>query len=455
MKRRQFIAGGLGLAATGAASQDVGVHAFPSEKTVKDRQSDDATIHPWRSDIMTGFPPLPQNQVTRENHEESQEKLRWAMQHWRELFPTQRVSRGASPIAVLGRQRRNIMHRQFEDSAGKETTFGKQARALSLDALIVVHEGTIVCEDYFHGMRPETPHIMYSMNKSIVASVVATLLGEGLLRENTAIEECVPELQDTTYAGATIRQIFDMESGVLYRYAGDNPELAEHERAISPAAKELAVPVSEYNFIPSLKAEDGRGHGEGMRYKESDPSVLVWAAEKVTGKRFADLLSERIWSKLGAEFDLDAVCDSLGHWTYHLSCSLRDVARWGLMCLNLGHFNGQQIVPKEFFDDIHSNARVDRLAKSNVGYLFPDGTGYRSFFYHQKASGGVLAAIGAYGQFCYMSPKHDVVIAMFSSTQPWGAQLAAGIPYDTIFEQDRKREKERWQLCHAIAESLG
>lgn len=403
---------------------------------------------------MRAFPPTPENQVTRENHEESQGKLRWAMQHWRELFPTQRVSRGENPIVVLPRRHRDIMSLRFENAAGVATTVGDQVRALSMDAFIVLHQGKILCEHYFHGMRPETPHMLYSMNKSIVSSVVATLLGKEM-KLGATIEKYVPELKDTAYVGAKIREILDMESGVLYRYAGDEPEVSAHERAISPVAKEQGGSVGDYNFIPTLKPEDKRPHGRGMRYKESDPGVLTWAAEKVTGNRFADLVADRIWGPLGCEFDMDAVCDPLGHFTHHLACCLRDVARWGLMCLNNGRFNNRQIVAAKFFRDIQENASVDRLAKSELtGELFPSGTGYRSFFYHHRKNGGAIAAAGAYGQFCYMNPRSSVVIAFFSSTEPWGAQLAAEVPFEQIFEKSRARELERTHLCHEIAKRL-
>ncbi len=460
MHRRRFLTGasGLGFAVTGCTTQSKTGLAAVAESVESDtvQSNDGATVHPWESDVMKAFPPPPGQQVTRENQEENQRNLRWAMQHLRELYPTQRVGRRGSPVVVLPRTHRDLMDLRLNDTEGQATTLSSQLRALSIDAFVVLHRGGVLCEEYFHGMRPDTPHTIYSMNKSIVASVIATLLGDGLLKLDAVIEKHVPELKDTAYAGATIRQILDMESGVLYRYVEENDEVAQHEQAISPVAIGREGPIGEYNFIPTLKAEASRKHGERMRYKESDPCVLVWAAEKVTGKRFADLLSERIWSKLGAEFDLDAVCDPLGHWTYHLACTLRDIARWGVMCLNQGHFNGQQIIPEEFFVDISTHASVERLANSELtGDFFPKEIGYRSFFYHHEKSGGAIAAAGAYGQFCYMNPSHDVVIAFFSSSKPWSGQLAAGIPFDEVFAQDQRNERERWHLCHEVAKQVG
>ena len=97
MDRRRFFvgAGGLGLVATGCTAQTNTRQAASVQQSEDGVQSSvGVVIHPWESEVMRAFPPTPGNQVTRENHEESHDKLRWAMQHWRELFPTQRVSRG-------------------------------------------------------------------------------------------------------------------------------------------------------------------------------------------------------------------------------------------------------------------------------------------------------------------------------------------------------------------------
>jgi CubicO group peptidase (beta-lactamase class C family) len=412
-------------------------------------------IRPSTGDVMREFPPAPDKQVTRWNYEESQDKLRWAMQHWRELFPTQRVHRGNHPIGVLPRRHRDdILQLEFTDATGASIQLGTQLERLDIDAFIVLKEGRILCEEYFHGMRPETPHAVYSINKSIVATVIATLLGDEQLEETRTIESYIPELRGTAYEGATLRQCLDMESGIRYTYGVDNSDtIAQHERAISPSAREQGVPIGDYHFLATLGKT--QLHGEGMIYKESDPGVLVWAAEKVTGQRFATLLSERVWSRLGAEFDLDATCDQLGHWTYHLALTLRDLARWGQMCLNDGRFHDQQVVPRSFFEDIRHNARVERLSNAPmVNEFFPPGIGYRSFFYHHQDSGDSIAAAGGYGQFCYANRRHNTVITFFSTTNPWSGQAAAGIPFEEIFELDKQQERERWQLCHELSQVL-
>jgi hypothetical protein len=109
MHRRELFtaASGLGIAATGCAQSSTSQHAPTLQSETGIQSNDGIAIHPWKSEVMSGFPPTPSNLVTRANQEDSQEKLRWAMQHSRELFPTQSVSRGDNPLVALPRKHPN------------------------------------------------------------------------------------------------------------------------------------------------------------------------------------------------------------------------------------------------------------------------------------------------------------------------------------------------------------
>lgn len=400
---------------------------------------------------MQEFPPSPDKQVTRANFQESQAKMRWAFQHWRELYPTQRVARSAQP-SVLPLDFENVLQHVYPDTQGKVSSIEKQLKALDVDGFLVLTRGRVACEEYFHGMKPETPHATMSVIKSIMATVIATLLDDGILKLDETIENYVPELRNTAYEGATVRQLLDMESGIKYAYVGTDNELVRFAKSVDPAASETGVPGGSYRYLVSMQSE--RSHGTCMRYKESDPAVLAWAAEKQTQTRFADLLQTRIWSQIGAEFDAEATCDQLGHWTFYLDVTLRDLGRWGQMCLNRGSVHGRQIIAPGFFDDIRQNASAEKLLQVPLlGELMPEGVGYRSFFYHQRETADVVAAVGGYGQFCYINASRQTVVAMLSTTPL--LNLAGDDSFKQAFEQNCQLERERWHLCHHISRTFG
>lgn len=398
-------------------------------------------LHPSvPNEVMMGSPVSEENLVTRENWDSTPEKLRWAMQHWRELFPTQAVSRGLSPIVVLNRSHKPIINMGYEMSNGNSTTFLDAADSMKVDAILVLHQGEVVAEHYFHGMLPHTPHALTSVNKSIVSTVVFSLVSDGSLNLQTTIESYVPELAQSPYKGATLRQILDMKSAVKSVFE-------QHEKAISPTvADDAGVPAGEQNLLLTLPGIPTEQHGNSMYYKESDPAVLVWAAERVTGKRFADIASERLWSKIGAEFDLEVGCDTRCHWTHRTSMCLRDMGRWGQMLANGGEFNGHQVVAKRFIDDIRRNADVanleefvDRLSKEleTKVDLLPEGFGYRSFFWIDVAAGRAFGAGGAFGQILYVNPDHDAVVVMLASDPDW-----------------MSNNRERWHFCRELSKAV-
>lgn len=387
--------------------------------------------------------------VTLDNWESSQTKLRWAMRHMRELFPTQAVQPGPPRPLVA----EPIGFERFQFSTG-DAELGLRAclEHMNADALVVLQNGKLVAEEYLAEMTPESPHYLASVSKSIVSSVVASLLNEERLAEDAVIDSYVPELSKTPYAGATLRQILDMQSAVEYDYTD---VFVDNSRAVRPDAQKSDGPVGEREFLLAMQPRDGMRHGDSMLYKESDPSVLVWAAENVTGKRFADLASERLWRPVGAEHPLEAVCDSRGNWTFHLSATARDLARWFQMILDDGRFAETQVVPRSFIQDIRDKGNVRLLQESPVtGELFPEGVGYRSFFYRDTLGEDSIAAVGAYGQMCYASPAADVVIVLLSTGPTYQDRKNAGLNDKEAFAADIQLEAFRWDFCRSLCKFL-
>ena len=129
MDRRGFFkrAGAIGITAAVSeqASQDV-APSFCSAAAIADAPNEDRVkCLPDESGVMKGAPPPEDKQVTRENREQSQAKMRWAMQHWRELYPTQRVGRSATPL-ILPRTSRDVGSLVLSDTMGQKTTVERQ-----------------------------------------------------------------------------------------------------------------------------------------------------------------------------------------------------------------------------------------------------------------------------------------------------------------------------------------
>jgi CubicO group peptidase (beta-lactamase class C family) len=193
------------------------------------------------------------------------------------------------------------------------------------------------------------------------------------------------------------------EDGVHYRTTGLLPRLPDDQFA------------SQYDFFPTLSSAK-RDHGSIFCYKCSDACVLAWACERVTNERFSDLISTHVWSKLGAEHDASIVCDSKGAPTANggMSVTLRDLARWGQMHIQQGKYNGNEILPKLYLDDVLQNADPKKVTDESFGALTLPGFAYRSQ-YPVLVEHGAYNLGGAWGQTCFIHPESETVIVKFST----------------------------------------
>lgn len=165
--------------------------------------------------------------------------------------------------------------------------------------------------------------------------------------------------------------------------------------------------------------------------------------QRVTGQSTAELVSERIWQKIGAEDDAYFTVDSIGTSTAGggLNTTLRDLARVGEMFRLNGRFNGQQIIPAAVVADIRQGASQDNFAKA--GYTTLPGWTYRDMWWVAPASQGVFSMRGIHGQTLWIDPKSDMVIARYASN-PIAANPAndpISLPAYAAIADQLRREK--------------
>ncbi len=113
----------------------------------------------------------------------------------------------------------------FTTMDGSAMTWGQSLGANFTDGILVLHRGVIVYERYFGALEPHLPHIAYSVTKSFTGLLAAMLVHEGVLDAEAPATQYVPELKDTAYGDATVRQILDMTIGVAYSETYTDPTL--------------------------------------------------------------------------------------------------------------------------------------------------------------------------------------------------------------------------------------
>jgi CubicO group peptidase (beta-lactamase class C family) len=163
--------------------------------------------------LMRGFPPLPEMQVTLANWREPPYN-RWAFRHVRQLVPSAPVPRGEGPARPLPSAPRDLGPIAFADREGRERTVTQMLAATYSDGFIVLQDGHVVTEAYDNGLTPDRPHILMSVTKSVAASLTGVLADRGVIDPEAPIVELLPEVAGSAYGDATIRHLLDMTVGI-------------------------------------------------------------------------------------------------------------------------------------------------------------------------------------------------------------------------------------------------
>ncbi len=370
---------------------------------------------------MQGFPPPADKLITQpDSNFFSFPKLRWTVCHFRELLPTEQVSRGIdAPVPLqYDLDEAAIDALSFNPVGSQETmTWQGSLAANYSDGVLILHKGMIVYERYFGCLDEAGKHGAMSMTKSMTGLLAEILVAEGHLDDAQTVASIVPELSDSAFGNATVRQVMDMTTGLAYSedYSNPNADIWVYSRAASPLPKaaDYAGPDGYFEYLQTVKPE-GR-HGDAFHYKTINTDALGWIISRVSGTSFTDLLSGRIWRRMGAEQDAYVTVDAKGtpFAGGGLSAGLRDLGRIGLLMLNEGKINGERLFPQAVVADIRKGG--DQSVFEKAGYKTLDGGSYRSMWWLLHNKHGAFAARGVHGQTIYIDPTADMVIVRLAS----------------------------------------
>ena len=345
--------------------------------------------------------------------------LRWSVAHMRQFMPTVNVSRGlGASIPILTNFNRDIDKVKFVPlGETKSMTWEESLEKVYTDGVIVMHHGEIVYEKYFGALTIDGQHAAMSVTKSFTGTLGIILAKEGLIDTEKTVSYYVPELKNSAFGDATVRQVMDMTTALQFSedYADPNAEIWKFSAAGNPLPKpkDYDGPRTYYEYLPTVKKKGI--HGDAFGYKTVNSDVLGWIIARVTGKSVSEVLSERIWKKIGAEqdgyFSVDAIGTPFAGGGFNLG--LRDMARFGQLILNDGKVGQEQIIPKAAIDDIRKGG--DKKAFEKAGYSLLKGWSYRNMWWITNNDHGAFCARGVHGQVIYVDPKADMVIVRFAS----------------------------------------
>ena len=318
---------------------------------------------------------------------------------------------------------------------GKDISITDFLEATGTTSLLVARNGAIAVENYYLGTTPEDRRISWSMAKSFLSALFGIAVAEGQIASlDDPVTRYVPELAGSAYAGASIRNVLNMASGVAF-----NEDYLDYDSDINRMGRVLALGQSMDSFAAGITGTIAPP-GTRYQYVSIDTHVLSMVLRAATGTSLPRLFEEKLWSRLGVHADGFYLTDGYGvaFALGGLNLTTRDYARFGQMILQQGKWQDEQIVPAQW---IRQSTTSSAPPPANTGDRF--GYGYQ--WWVPQGDQGEMFAVGIYGQYIYINPATNVVIVKTSA--------------DTHFrddgEQGNRIKHETIEMFRAISDSLG
>jgi CubicO group peptidase (beta-lactamase class C family) len=349
----------------------------------------------------------------------------WSFQHVEEFVPTAEIARGTGTVGALPAASAPMAEIPVTSTDGVPTTVGAVMASTSTDGWTVAYRGALVAEEYLNGLDAQTRHLLFSVSKSLVAAVVGVLHGAGTIELDAPVTKYVPALVNCGYAGATVRHLLDMRSGIAFsdNYLHPTAEIHLLDQSVGWAPKSSPDgPATLRDFLLTLRQKSA--HGGPFEYRSCETDVLGWICEAAASQRMPALMSELLWSRIGAQCDANIGVDTDGTGLFDggISACLTDMIRFGSLFLSDGvSLTGQQVVPQAWIADTLAGGPDSRQAFA----ASPDDTGmpggmYRNQVWFPYPGSNVVLCQGMCGQIIYVNRAAEVVAAKLSTQSEAG-----------------------------------
>ncbi len=268
-------------------------------------------------------------------------------------------------------------------------------------SLVVIQGGTLVFERYGFGGAPEKTEPSWSMAKSITHALVGILVADGKLDIHAPAD--VPEWREAgdPRAAITLDQLLRMSSGLAFVEDYVPGRLSDVREMLFFSGK---ADVAGYAATRPLE----HAPGTFWSYASGTTNIIARCAAQACGGDFAGFMQDRLFRPLGMRSVLpkfDAAGTFIGS-SYCFAAS-RDFARFGLLYLRDGVWEGQRLLPPGWVD----YARTPTFQQPGVS----DGP-YGAHWWLDTAGAGSFSANGYAGQYIILVPERDLIVVRNGDT---------------------------------------
>lgn len=222
------------------------------------------------------------------------------------------------------------------------------------NCLLVTRSGKLVDEWYWQDTGPDSVQEVFSASKSFTSVLMGIAADESSFSVDDEASQWIPEWQGTDSESVTVEQLLNNTSGRFQDFQTDYVEMA------AQAPDKTAFSVGLY-----------QQHEPGTEWVYNNAAIQTLEAvfEGSTGQDLSDFAAERLFEPLGMD-DSSLIRDAAGNPLTFMGVqsTCRDMARFGLLALRRGNWDGQQIVSEQWMAD--STGRSSQELNAAYGWLW-------------------------------------------------------------------------------------
>lgn len=265
-------------------------------------------------------------------------------------------------------------------------------------SIIILRHGKVVAEGWWDPYGPELRHTLYSTSKSFTSTAVGFAVNEKLLSVDDKVVSFFPDMLPDTVspylAEMNVKDLLTMSAGLSPDPTG----------SITSASSEW---VKDFLSLPVVKEP-----GTEFLYNSMATFMLSAIVQRVTGEKIADYLRPRLFGPLGIEgYDWEESPEGINSGGWGLRLKTEDMAKFGLLYLQKGMWNGKQIIPTAWIEEA-TTFKIDQApgAPPEIKEKSDWMQGYCYQFWRSRNN--AFRADGAFGQFIIVIPEKDAVVAI-------------------------------------------
>jgi len=262
---------------------------------------------------------------------------------------------------------------------------------------------------------------------------------EGKLKEDDKVTKYVPELNIAggAFADATFGQVLNMTNSMEFveHYHDPRSGIRRYGAVLGWTPKVPGIEYEDnlYDFLVSLQKDENYEHGKVFNYQTPKTDVVNWVTNRVNNQSFQDAMYEQLWSKLGTDGETYVLLDQNATLVAGggLNASAYNLARFAMMMINDGKFDGKQIVPPSIIQNIAAGASREAFYNGSEAHGMMDdhNWSYRAQWWVRHTPGlEAFTALGIHGQWIYLDLARKTAFIKLSSHPESAPDL--GTAYD-------------------------